>query len=588
MKRAQLPNGVVLEFPDETPDDVMDRAVKRFLQENPIKPAEPAPVRQIEPPPPGFRDAAAGTLRKAELASRGLTDSVLEGVGSLPDAAAWLFRQAGLPSTPPGFYSDTLKEGFNAAGRAVSAPLTAMFPDALKGEQTTADELVYGAGRGVGDAAKTLIPGALVSKAAPAGSLVQRSAQALTAQPVMQAASGAAGGAVGEVTDNPLLGAAAALAVPLIAATGGRAVSPVRSRLTGEEARLAEVAAREGVPLTPAQKTGSKPLKTLESVFGDLPFTSGPQAKVAASQQSAFNSAVLRRAGMEADNAAPEVLSAARDRFGREFTKLTKATTVSLDDQFLGDLQGVVSTYGDNLDALKKPIFDKVVKDVLDTNGTLSGEVYQKTRSTLSRLAKSYRSSDPEFASATRGLRDALDDAAARALPEGVKPEWDDLRAQYGAFKAIERAMTNSTAAATAGDIPPTQLSAAIRAQDPSGYAQGRGQLNELARIGTAFVRDNVPNSGTSQRTALMQLMQGGSPGALAAAYGSGGDPLSMAAGAAATAFGPRAVQMAYNSPAGQAYLNNEIAKALGLRPGSAAGILGTQINQAVPALLGR
>jgi hypothetical protein len=356
-----------------------------------------------------------------------------------------------------------------------------------------------------------------------------------------------------------MMGGGLGAAVPLAGATVARVISPVRNRLTPEQQRLAGVAKTEGIPLTAAQATGSRPLNNVESTFGTLPLTAGPQQAVGQAQRVAFNRAALRHIGETGDSLAPDVLLRARQRIGGDFNKLAAQTTVDLDVPFVTKITDVANEYDKLLEVQKKPIFEKFVREILAVGTDMKGTVYQKLRSDLGRMAKNYRKNDPTLAEALRGLRDALDDAADRSVPPPLKGEWDKARLEYSNLKTLEKAMSNTTAGAAAGNLQPTQLAQAVSQQYPEGYGLGYGPMNDLSKVGTSFVRDNVPNSGTAERSLMTSLLTGGPVGAGGAtAYFA--NPLAGAAIAGTGLALPRVAQALYNSRPGQAYFRNQAA----------------------------
>jgi hypothetical protein len=100
-------------------------------------------------------------------------------------------------------------------------------------------------------------------------------------------------------------------------------------------------------------------------------------------------------------------------------------------------------------------------------------------------------------------------------------------------------------------------LRGAVNQSTGGGYAFGRGDLNELARIGQSVLRP-PPDTGTAGNNMANALLTG----QLAAAGGIGGTmaggPIGGVAGAASSMFLPRIVQALMNSEAGQAYLRNQ------------------------------
>lgn len=541
--KVQLPDGRIGRF--EVPDGTSEADILSFAQAN---------VSQSDNRSPAGPDRPLGeqAVRAAGMGARGIADSALETLGSVPDAVAAGMRGVGLPAPDAGFYTNKLKDAWNAVGGAMAAPVN----EALRSQgidlgkekaENTLERGAYGGGRGVADAASMYLPAAGIAKAAAPG-LTKEVAGVLATQPVLQTAAGAAGGAVGEATDSPLLGAATAMAVPALAGAGQRLANPVRASLGPEQARLAQVAASEGISLTPAQQTGSRPLAAMESVFGTLPLTSGPQRAIQQGQQTAFNKAALSRAGIDAEQATPEVLSAAAQKLGGQFNDLAAKTTVAFDDDFLKSLNQVSTRYASKLPTNVKPVVDSYVADLAQFTDGMPGAVYQQARSDLTRQAKATVNSDPMLSNTLRGIRDALDDAAERSLPAEIRQQWQDVRRQYGNLKTIEKAMSNTTAGAAGGDISPTQLSMAVK--QAGNYARGAGDLNELSRVGTAFLRDNVPNSGTAERLMMASLLSGGAGG-----IGVGINPLA----GAATFLAPRAAQMAYNTKPVQNWLTRGV-----------------------------
>jgi hypothetical protein len=127
----------------------------------------------------------------------------------------------------------------------------------------------------------------------------------------------------------------------------------------------------------------------------------------------------------------------------------------------------------------------------------------------------------------------------------------------YRNLLPIDEAMASTTSGAIGGDIPPTALLQAVKRQaGTKGYTTGGGDLNDLARVGAAFVREQIPNSGTAQRTMMQNLLTGGAlTGGGAAAMV---DPVSTAATAGLAVGLPKLAQALYNSKVGGKYLMNK------------------------------
>jgi hypothetical protein len=339
------------------------------------------------------------------------------------------------------------------------------------------------------------------------------------------------------------------------------------------------VARREHIPLSPAQETGSRPLQVLESVFGTLPQTAHAQRNIQQTQRNAFNRAALERINEGGTEVTPEALNRARQRIGGDIERLAGQTTVQFDPQFQTDLMAMVMRYGQRLDVQRRPIFENFVKDIVNNGTTLSGPTYQTVRSDLGRLAQNYGGSDPTLAEALRDLRNALDDAAERSMPASLAGQWREARRGWGNLRILEKSVSNSTTQAAAGNLPPTSFAQAVRQQHPRAYGFGAGEMNDLSRVGTTFVRESIPNSGTPERTMMQNLLTGGlgTTGAAVALM----DPVTAGL-AAGTWFGvPKVAHWLYNSDPGRWWLTNRTLAGRG--PRVTHGLLGAVLAANAP-----
>lgn len=384
---------------------------------------------------------------------------------------------------------------------------------------------------------------------------------------------GAGMGAIGPVASdesrasNIAIGAAGGAAGQGIANAVGRAVRPVQSTLNPVQSELAAKAGQMGIPLTAGQKTGSRPLQITESVLENLPFTADAQLAQRAAQRGAFNKAASKTIGENADLITPEVLNAAKTRIGDTFNQLSARNTVGLNDDFV---DAIVKISGD-INGFSSPQIEKTLDKALDlaSKKTISGREYQSIRSTLGRQANSAMSSDADLGRALKAVQSALDDAATGSISEADKAAWATARKQWQALKVIEKAAAPTTADAVAGNVSPAKLASALNTAD-KGFKYGKGQqeLGDLARIGQAFVKDGIPNSGTAQRSLYQEIINNPTK-IIPAAAGLGSVPL----------------QGILNSRAGQSYLLN------GLLPkNEMTGLLGATASKGlalgVPASL--
>lgn len=338
---------------------------------------------------------------------------------------------------------------------------------------------------------------------------------------------------------NAAIGGAFGVAGQGVANAVGRAVRPVQSTLPPEMAGLAGKADALGIPLTAGQRTGSRPLQITESVLENLPFTADKQLAIKDAQRSAFNKAALQTIGETSDKATPDVLNAAKQRIGQNFQDLSARNVVGLDDNFVNALAKIESSVTPFSSNKIRETVDKAME--LASQGKISGTEYQKVRSSLGKAADSAFKSDSELGQALKSIRIALDDAAERSLSDADKKAWSTARQQWQALKVIEKAAAPTSADAVAGNVSPAKLANALNTVDKNfKYGTGRQQLGDVARVGKAFVQDQIPNSGTAQRAFYQDLLQ---------------NPLKIIPGA--MGIGSVPMQSLMNSSAGQRYFTN-------------------------------
>lgn len=546
-------------------------------------------------------------LRGAEYLARGAMHGAGDLVGGIADLSAAGIRATGLPAPPEGHYTRSVREGLDAAGKFISTPLNVGVDFGPAGPRGTVEKGLYGAGRWGADAgaflggagllarlnkARQLATGAGRAALPQAQNVTGNVAAAMGQQPALQVGAGAAGGAVAETTDNPYLGMGASVALPVagqMALSGARrAVTPFASRLGTEEQRLVRAAIdKYKIPLLPGTETGSRSLSALEHTFGKIPWTEKVFSQQLDAMKEAFTKAALRRAGIEGDNVAPDVIDRAHRALGQEFDDLAERTVVNVDRQMFDDVNSIVGEYRKGLPSDVAAVFDNYVDDIMDMMPALEagmkpqipGASYQKVTSAIKRAAR--RSvSNPELQHALYDLSRVLDDALERtasavprsdskvvalrtpqALTDPMVPQedllaaWKDVRRRYRNLLLIEKAAARGTqdsrskAVLSYGSL--TQ--AAKQMEGFQRYARGIGDFDELSRVGDLLAAAVPRDSGTAQNRMWIEWLTG------AGLLGVGAiDPTAAAIAGGAAYGGPKGVQALYNTPLIQAYLRNQ------------------------------
>lgn len=304
----------------------------------------------------------------------------------------------------------------------------------------------------------------------------------------------------------------------------GAAVSGIKNAImpkisSPEVVSLAQKAIAEGIPLRRSQIGDSRAAKVIASVTGKLPFSGA--AQFGEKQQTAFNKAALAKAGIEAEKATPDILNAADDIFNKKFADAISKTQITIDDNLLNKFGEIEQEATKRLGADGQRLVRSYIDDLLNSGGALDGQVYQNTRANLGKMANAKMQSDPFVGGLLKDMQKALDGAAMESLPESGKRQWENIRKQYGAYKTVQKAMNNTGASASIGNISPAALANAAKSGNPN-YAKGAGELNDLARIGSRFIKDSVPDSGTAERLSAYGALTAApfAPQAVAAAAG--------------------------------------------------------------------
>lgn len=378
-------------------------------------------------------------------------------------------------------------------------------------------------------------------------------------------ASGLGAGAANEVfPDNPIAdmaGQGLGLLAGIGLIEGGRKLL-TPNPTSPERLAVARALKKEGIDLTAGQATGNKGLQYMESELG------GDVAQQFMEKQGdQFTNAALKRVGVTADRATPEVLDKAYRNIGNEFDRLAAKSSVPVDQPFITDLQGTIDNYQNLLEGSAAPAVQKYVDEIFDHAANspagqpmLTGEQYQSIRSRIG--ADMRRTTKPELANALGDIQSSLDDAVERYLgvadPQEI-PAWKEVRNQYRNFLVIEKAAAGAGENAALGILSPAQVRQAAVQQSRRGYVRGMGDFADLARNATSAMTP-LPNSGTASRSAARGLFAAG-PAIAGTVLGGtlgGGDALMSIGGGLAGAAIPGQVGKALLSPLGRKYLSNQ------------------------------
>lgn len=502
----------------------------------PVAPAAPA---QTATP-------AQSMLRGAQSSMAGIADAAGNLIGGIPDLAAAGLRMVH-PSLAPA-ESDYYRSGATDLLRQATG--TADFVP-----QGNVEEIGYGAGRGAADALAFLAPGTALSRL---GGVAGGVGKAMTAAPATQVAAGSVAGATTEATDSPVAGLVAGMAVPAGAAAMGRLTTPFPARLSQQAADNVARAQQYGVPLTPAQSTGSKLLANVERSFDKSPFVGEAGREAMQRQAKGFNRAVMGTIGSTADDVTPQAVDDAAQAIGRQYDDLIARTTIKPDNQLFQDLDAVGRDYLRRLPTNIRPVVQSYLDDLNQMRGPLSagqdpqmaGEVYQRVVSGLKRSIRGQ--SDPDTKHALQQVLNAVKGNLERSAGKEIADGFRQADTQWRNLLAIEKTMAGPAyaQAKAQGDLPYKAFAGV--ASKASGF-RGKDDLAELGRLSQFLADAPSQNRAGGIGSAMVGNLGPAAAGGTIGAYLGGpiGAPVGMAAGALAH----NAAAQLYNTPAFQRYL---------------------------------
>jgi hypothetical protein len=463
--RAELADGSILEFPDGTSDEVIQRTVKQQVQMAKFRTDEES-FRAASNP----ASSMSGPQRVLAGIGRGMTELAYRG----PAQILGLKGQQEIDQA-----------------RQMDAPLMS-----TRGGAT---------GNVLGQVATALptmlIPGAntLVGAGAIGGGVGALSPTATGESRMGNAAMGAAGGVAGQAA--------------------GMALSRVLNPQTSKAARQL---LDDGITPTPGQILGGG-AQRMESAMESLPVVGQgiKQAKGRAVKE--FNMAAINRAlspiGQRVDDIGHAGMQAAKNKIDDAYAAaLTQLPKVDFDQGFddaLRTIQDMTTTLPADKQAQFASIIKQQLTDKMTPAKTLSGESFKQVESGIKRFAREFRSS-PDFDQ--RQLGDALNavvaelrDVAARNSPKAAEA-LKQADSSYAMLLRLEKAA--SMQGTPDGVFSAAQLGNAVRGMDNSlrkgAIARGQGLMQDMTTAGRQVLGESLPNSGTADRLLNTLFLGGG------------------------------------------------------------------------------
>lgn len=242
---------------------------------------------------------------------------------------------------------------------------------------------------------------------------------------------------------------------------------------------VAKLARQYNIPISFDQVSSSRALKNAQKVSQELPFSG--QEKFREGQLKAWNKAIFKTVGLDADKFTKINMDKAFTQVGHEFDSLAKGKTFQFDDAFarrLDDIRQEAASTA-NRDAIGN-FEDAVTKALKEAGpmGEITGEKLGKLRSTINRMARKASNID------TQSLLHDLENAIIDVMTEGDDVAKGSLSAAKQKYKNLI-VIEPLAAKAKGGNISPSLLNNRVSQIYGRSHTRGQaGEIGDLAQVG--------------------------------------------------------------------------------------------------------
>lgn len=256
----------------------------------------------------------------------------------------------------------------------------------------------------------------------------------------------------------------------------------------------------EGVGLTAGQESGSKFLRQREETRASTLF-GGKTGETMESQAKQAQSALMKRAGFEADDVAAGVvddaaIDRAKDSFRRRYGEVLAGKEIDLArDSTIDRIGQIEADHADLVDFEQAPMLRRIIDDFTDraTKGPITGEAYQRLRSNLGKKAKAKQLNDPTISGLYKQLQTTLDDAFLEAADASTSRSLKEINKDYRNFNVFKKVAKQGGQGVSSGQMPFASLARAA-------HDAGTRDFKKVARAASGVFSSGVPNSGTVTR----------------------------------------------------------------------------------------
>jgi len=289
------------------------------------------------------------------------------------------------------------------------------------------------------------------------------------------------------------MGAAGGVALP----AAGAAIGSLAPKVEPGIIDVASTARKFNIPLSMDQVTGSRTLKNVQKVSQEIPF-SGQQG-FREGQMRAYNKALFKTVGVDADMFTPKSMSTAFSKVGGEFDGVTKGKVFNIGGDFVDNLAAtandVRSQYGEEAFNTFQREAQSVINDFSGDN--ISGELISRQRARINALA---RKAAPGQKEALLDLENTIVDGITSGDP-AVQAALSQAKQRYKNLIVLEPIANK----AKGGMISPSLLNNRVAQVYKRAHTVGNsGDIGDLARVGSELLPE-LSGSDTAQKVMIMK-----------------------------------------------------------------------------------
>lgn len=252
------------------------------------------------------------------------------------------------------------------------------------------------------------------------------------------------------------------------------------------------------IPLRRSQLGDDRFNKVFASIAEKAPMSGGDISYK--QQQRAFNKAIANSFGVDAETITGNTIKEGYEETGKLFDAALDGLSVKIDDvnllDKLRDLQAETQFLSNDHAKIVNNYIDKFLEQANDSGWVPAN----KLGSFRSQLTKAIERTNNDAKPYLKDLRDAVVDTSV-AGDVARKEMLNEARMKYKNLKTIEPLAEK----ADGGNISPALLLNPARKSFKGTFSRGgSSDLEELARIGQAFLKEKIANSGTAERLQAM------------------------------------------------------------------------------------